>query len=309
MSAENVAAIRGAVTRALADLMPSGRDDGWIERMVGPSRFGWDWEALERGFFGPFRRWAADHPDRGHPVLAGLVVEARGGSVDRYADVLAILELEYLAAIMLEDVRNARDLGGAVTDAVDLPLPAWLTVAYNIRQLVPVMVVRHRSALTPGHQRWLAQRCARFLCRQGVGNTLDLWGAERDIAHGSTDEFVDHLRLHTGNLSFGLACDFASAILCLDTHDADRLRRAGIELGVAHLLGALAADRSGDAGRLAGQAVRWRRGVDPTDLPGLAVDARKQALALAHDVGPGVADAFEAFLSVHDAPAREGGRS
>lgn len=301
MSAEQADAIRRDVTRALADLVPSGQDDAWIERMVGPSRFGWDWDALERGFFGPFHRWAAGHPARTHPVLAGLVIEASGEPSARYADVLAALELEYLAAIMLDDVRNAKDLGGAVTDAVDLPLPAWLTVAYNIRQLVPVLIARQESALTPEARRWLAQRCARFLCRQGIGNTLDLWGSEQGLEHGSREEFLNHLRLHTGNLSFGLTCDFAAAVLRLAPPEADLLRRAGIELGVAYrLLGA--------PDRTAGQVVRWRRGVEEADLLAAGDEARRRAIALARQVRPAAADAFEYFLAVQGITTPEGER-
>jgi hypothetical protein len=319
MSTERADTIRWEVTRALAGLLPSKQDDAWIERLVGPSRFGWDWEALERGFFEPFHRWAGDRPARTRPVLAGLVIEALGEPSGRYADVLAILELEHLAAIMLDEVRNTRDLGGADTDAVELPMPTWVTIAYNVRQLVPVLIARQECALSPDRRRWLSQRCARFLFRQGIGITLDLWGSEHALDQPSPDGFVAHLRLYVGNLSFGLACDFAAAAARLDFSDADRLRRAGIELGVAYRLAALAAEpwpafRANSlanltAGRVTEQTVRWRQGIDPGDLPALADRAQERALTLARDVDPAVADAFAAFLAVCEIPALKGDRS
>lgn len=296
MSTERADAIRRDVTLALSRLIPSGQDDAWIERLVDPPRFGWDWVGLGRGFFEPFHRWAGDRPARSRPVFAGLVIEALGRPSDRYADLLAILELEYLAAIMLDDVRNARDMSGAVTDTIDLPLPAWVTVAYNVRQLVPVLVARQDSALPPDRRRWLSQQCARFLFRQGVGNTLDLWGAEHAVDHRSPDEFLAHLRLYVGNLSFGLACDFAAAVAELDDPDSDRLRRAGIEFGIAYRLAGLAAPTP--PGPATEQVVRWRRGIEPGDLPALAEQTRERALTLARDVDPAVADAFGAFLAL-----------
>ncbi|UUZ48671.1 hypothetical protein LP420_39310 [Massilia sp. B-10] len=45
----------------MARCLPAGRDDAWMARLVDRPRFGWDWDALERGFFQPLHAWSGAH--------------------------------------------------------------------------------------------------------------------------------------------------------------------------------------------------------------------------------------------------------
>lgn len=293
--------LKELATQALARHLPARRDDAWLARMVDPPRFGWDWGALEQGFFQPLQAWSTRHPARLRPVLAGLLIDALGQSSAQHADLLAILEIQFLAAIMLDDLRNGRDLGAATVSTVTVPLPTWVTIAYNARQLVPVMIARQHSSLSGASRRWLARRFSRFLLQQGLGSALDLWGSEQGLAHPSEDDFVDHLRLYIGTMSFGLACDVASATAGLDDGAAAGLRRAGIELGVALRLSALAqgSNRALGAGkgRTVEPLIRWQDGIDPARLQPLALRTHDRALNMAHAAGTAVVDAFHAFSS------------
>ncbi|UUZ54257.1 hypothetical protein LP419_38765 [Massilia sp. H-1] len=194
-----------------------------------------------------------------------MLIEDLGHNAARHAPLLGALELEYLAAIMLDDLRNGRDLSASTSSAVTVPLPTWVTIAYNARQLVPVMVARQPD-LDPVPRAWLAQRFSQFLFQQGLGSVLDMWGNEQGLAHPSEADFLGHLRLYVGTLSFGLACDVASAVGGLDDDSAGVLRRAkhGAGRGPAPAgAGAGIAARAGRAGlgRTAGAlAARGRSG-------------------------------------------------
>ncbi|MDB5754996.1 MAG: hypothetical protein JWR56_1424 [Massilia sp.] len=299
--------LKELATQALARHLPISRDDAWLARMVDQPRFGWDWDALEQGFFQPLHDWSTRHPARLRPVLAGLLIDALGQSSAQHAGLLAVLEIQFLAAIMLDDLRNGRDLRTATASAVPLPLPSWLTISYNARQLVPLMIMRQDCGLAESSRSWLAQRYSRLLFQQGLGSALDMWGSEQGLAHSSEEEFIDHLRLYIGTVGFGLACDVASAAAGLADGAATVLRRAGIELGVALRLSALAqgsnralcADKLGTAELL----IRWQDGIDPGRLLPLALRTRGRALSMAHEAGPAVAGAFSAFSSIFEQPA------
>lgn len=278
------------VSGELGRRLPAGRHPAWLAQMVDEPRFGWDWDALERGFFQPLHAWSCLHGERLRPLLAGLLIEALGHDVAPHAGSLAVLEIEYLASIMLDDLRNGRDLGQSACSAVSIPLPTWVTIAYNARQLVPVMVARQQSALAPAARAWLAQRFSQFLFQQGLGSALDLWGSEQALEHATEDDFVDHLRLYIGSMSFGLACDVTSAAVGLDDGAAAGLRRAGVELGVALRLAALAqgANRAlcADGRQSAEPLIRWRHGVAAQRLAPLAQLAFDRALVLAQAFDP-----------------------
>jgi len=309
LNEKKVENIRKQVTQALVRSLPVGRDDAWIETLVDQPRFGWDWETLEKGFFQPLREWSERHPARLRPILAGLLIDALGQSSTRHADLLAALELQHLTSIMLDDLRNGRDLSEATSTVVTVPLPTWVTIAYNVRQLVPVMITRQPSELSTVSRSWLTRRFSRFLFQQGLGSALDLWGSEQESEHSSEAEFLEHLRLYVGSLSFGLACDVASAVAGLDEQAANSLRSAGIELGVALRLSAMAqgSSRSLCAQHAVSveQLIRWQRGIDPTHLRPLAQQTTDRALSMAHVAGPAAADAFRVFSSIFEFQACE----
>ncbi|UUZ48672.1 hypothetical protein LP420_39315 [Massilia sp. B-10] len=199
------------------------------------------------------------------PVLAKLADRRSGAQRRPPRAPIGRLELEYLAAIMLDDLRNGRDLSASTSSAVTVPLPTWVTIAYNARQLVPVMVARQPD-LDPVPRAWLAQRFSQFLFQQGLGSVLDMWGNEQGLAHPSEADFLGHLRLYVGTLSFGLACDVASAVGGLDDDSAASCAapRHGAGRGPAPAgAGAGIAARAGRAGlgRTAGAlAARGRSG-------------------------------------------------
>lgn len=298
--------LKELATQALARHLPVSRDEAWLARMVDQPRFGWDWDALEQGFFLPLHVWSTRHPARLRPVLAGLLMDALGQSSARHAGLLAVLEIQFLAEIMLDDLRNGRDLSTAATGAGAVFLPTWVTISYNARQLVPIMITRQHCDLAESSRTWLARRFSRFQFQQGLGSALDLWGSEQGLAHSSEEEFIDHLRLYIG-MSFGLACDVASAAAGMADGVAAVLHRAGIELGVALRLWALAqgsnralcADNLGTAEPL----IRWQDGIDPARLLPLALRTHGRALAMAHEAGPAVAGAFSTFTSIFAQPA------
>jgi hypothetical protein len=299
--------IRKQVSQALMRNLPVERDDAWIEKLVDRPRFGWDWEALEKGFFQPLQKWSERHSAHLRPILASLLIDALGQSSARHANLLAALELQYLSSIMLDDLRNGRDLSEATSTFVTVPLPTWVTIAYNVRQLSPVMIARQSSELSATSHSWLVNRFSR-LFQPGLSSALDLWGCEQESEHSSEAEFLEHLRLYVGGL-FGLACDVASAVAERDERAANSLRTAGIELGVALRLSAMAqgSSRSLCARHAVSveQLIRWQRGVDPARLLSLAQQTMDRALSMAHVAGPAATDAFRIFSSIFEYQACE----
>src|SRR5260221_599427 len=94
--------IQDLTTSALGKYLPTQRDDSWLAAVVDKPRFGWDWPALEQGYFGPLRAWVAQNNMRLRPVFAGLLIDALGGNSQKHGDILAALELHYQASIMLD---------------------------------------------------------------------------------------------------------------------------------------------------------------------------------------------------------------
>src|SRR5262249_314115 len=157
--------------------------------------------ALEQGYFGPLKAWVAQNNMRLRPVFAGLLIDALGGNSQKHGDILAALELHYQASIMLDDLRNGRNLSASTAASVKVPLPVWVTIAYNTRQLAPVFVMRMTRSLSDASRVQLSHRFARFLFQQSLGSTLDLWGAEHELAHASLNDFITHLSVYVGTLT------------------------------------------------------------------------------------------------------------
>jgi geranylgeranyl pyrophosphate synthase len=287
-TASAVDELRALVDAALREHLPRGRDGAWLEALVDQPRFGWDWDALERGFLAPFHAWADAHPTRLRPVLAGLLTRALGADPRRHGAELAALEMHYLAATMVESLRNGLDLRTSATDEVDIPLPVWVTVAYNARQLAPVVVFRRAEALSPERRQWLGRRFARLLFVQGMAGAADLWAEQQGVAHASLYDYEAHLRRFVGPLNFALACDVASAATGLDGAVAERLSAAGAELGVALWLNARMEGRD--------RGVRWTYPAGAGELARARGAALARARAGAAEASPAAARAFDCFL-------------
>lgn len=291
---------REIATGALASMLPSQPDIGWLERFVDGPRFGWDWAALEQGFFAPLRDWAGEHDARLRPALAAMLIDGMGGAADEHRSVLAALELHYLASIMLDDLRNGRDLSRSTDDAVTIPLPVWVTIAYNARQLAPVLVMRSDETLSPTVRQRIGQRFAAFLFRQGLGSTLDLRVSEQNLQQASLGELVSHLSLYVGPLSFGLSAEVAAVVAGLDEAATNELSASANRLGVAARLHALAAGddqhlRMGDRSSRE-QRLRWRSAFPAAALADTAAELQRRAFVTATTVDPAAAATMREFF-------------
>ena len=299
-----VTAIREFTDAALRQYLPPRRDDDWLAATVDRPRFGWDWHALEHGFLGPFYAWADAHPSRERPVLAALLIDALGGDYRRHGCELAALEIRHVGTVMLEACQNGRDLRESAPAEIAVPMPVWVTIAYNARQLATVLVFRHATGLPGDRRYWLGRRFAQSLWHQGIGATLNLWGAQSGSAHASVEDFVTYLRLYVGPLTYALACDVASAASGLTAASADFLARAGVELGVTVRLADMvdSGQHPAQPGPPSEQRISWMGGVD-IDAAGHARHAVTQAaLSWASRVSLAAPQAFEAFLRVLGTP-------
>lgn len=300
-------AAQQCASAALHRYLPQREDMAWLAEVVDRPRFGWDWPALEQGFFQPLREWADQHDARLKPALAGLLIDALGGDKREHPALLAALEFSHLASFMLDDLANGRDLDASVSDKVSVPLPVWVTIAYNARQLAPVLVLRRAENLAPAARLRLAQR---YLFQQSLGTTMDLWGAERGLEHGSLTDFIAHLSNYAGAPGFGLAAATAAAAAGLALDDADALRQAGTELGVSLRLRALADGQARsltlNGERVAEAEIRWRAEYDRGALLASADRLQSSALDGARRLGPDVGAAMAGFLAALGAPVAEG---
>jgi len=299
-----VTAIREFTDAALRRYLPPGRDDDWLASTVDPPRFGWDWPALEDGFLGPFHAWAAAHPSRARSVLAALLIDALGGDYRRHGCELAALEIRHIGSVMLEACHNGRDLSESASTEIAIPMPVWVTIAYNARQLATVLVFRHATGLSGDRRYWLGRRFAQSLWHQGIGATLNLWGAQCGSPHASIEDFVTYLRWYVGPLTFALACDVASAASSLTAASADFMARAGMELGVSVRLADMVDSKEHPAqvSPLGEQRISWIGGVD-LDAAGRQRNAvTDAAFSWASQASPAAPQAFEAFLRVLGTP-------
>jgi hypothetical protein len=299
-------AMRFFVSQSLWQILPAARNDSWIKEMVDTPRFGWDWEALMQGYFDPLSAWAAVHNARLGPVFAGLLIDALGGDSQRHGDVLAALELHFLSAIMLDDMRNGRDVASSTGKQNSIPLPVWVTVAYNTRQLSVVLIARRTQSLKAEARRRLTHQFARFLFQQGVGSVLDLAGSENAKAHCTVEEFLTYLSLCSGIRSYGLAAHVASAACDLNIDDETMLASVANELGLALRL--LTLSRGEDDFPVVEcmvheQPIHWRRGVMLKDLKKAAERVLPLALKHAYEINDQVGQLFSEFATFIHAPA------
>lgn len=301
--------IQDLTTSALEKYLPTQRDDAWLAAVVDTPRFGWDWPALEQGYFAPLRAWAAHHNARLRPVFAGLLIDAFGGDSHKHSDILAALELHYQASIMLDDLRNGRKLSTSTASSVKVPLPVWVTIAYNTRQLAPVFVMRMARSLSDASRVQLSHQFARFLFQQSLGSTLDLWGAEHELAHASLNDFIAHLSVYVGTLTFGLACDVARITMGLPEGQGIELSKAGVELGVALRLSEFASGYPRqlrvDGQPICEQLIRWHHGIERIDLAETIGRLRDSALNRARFISPNVHGVFSEFFKALQTPVEE----
>lgn len=295
-SPDSIERLRELSTRSLLEHMPARCEPGWIRALVDPPRFGWDEETLNAGFFAPMHEWALGHPTRLRPVFAALLIEAMGGASEEQGAVLAALEVHYLASVMLDALRNGNDIRSTAVESVAIPVPVWVTVAYNARQLAPVIVARGAAGLREEPRARLALAFSQILFRQGLGSASDLRASETGTRHQDPWELAHHVRLYLGPSTFGLACEAAACAVGFDPEKTARLADAGRDLGTAARLAALA--RGADAslpfaGRTSTeQQLRWTAGVAPEATAPVVGALRERALEAAGGVHPGAANAF-----------------
>ena len=284
---------------ALTRHLPRQRNDAWLAQMVDPPRFGWDWESLERGFLGPLSQWADRHDARLRPALCAMLMQALGADPQQHQGELAALELHYLAAIMLDDLRNGRDLDSSRAAEVDIPLPVWVTIAYNVRQLAPVMASRLAPAGDDPRRVEAAQALARFLFAQGLGSTLDLWWEGHPPDRLTLPALLSHLGVYVGSLSFGLTCQLAA--VAAGDGNTEVWADIGRKLGVSLRLGALSRgeDRQLRCTALDSpcieQRIRLQHGLATAALRAAGEDLADQALAQARHMSEPAARALAGF--------------
>ncbi|MBV8649421.1 hypothetical protein [Paludibacterium sp.] len=296
-------AAQACATAALRHYLPQREDMDWLAEVVDRPRFGWDWPALEQGFFEPMRAWAARHDARLKPVLAGLLIDALGGDKRRHPALLAALEFSHLASCMLDDVHNGRDLAESQGEQLTMPLPVWVTVAYNARQLAPVLVMRRSPELAPADRLRLARH---YLFQQHLGCLFDIWGVEQGLAHGSLLHYLTHLSNYCGAPGFGLAAATAAVAAGLDDGGVAELRQAGIALGVSLRLRALAEGEDRAilfAGRRSVEpGIHWRFACDRQVLADSAKRLDDAARYGAERLSPAAGAALSDFLDALAAP-------
>ena len=287
---------RARIDAALDRHLPANYRPAWIEEVIDEPRFGWDREALEAGFFRPLREWIERHPGRLRPLLADALIDSMSERSDAHDVVLAALEIHYIAAVMLDDLKNGSDVRSSSVDWITMPLPVFVTVAYSARQLASVLIARRGRGLDSMHRSKLSMAFSRLLFRQGVGGALDIWSSGQRSVHKCTQDLVDHLRVYVGTLGFGLACESAAIVSGCDGEATSTLRAAGIDFGVGLRLAALARGEHRSlqfGGRDCMEPlIRWRTTAKPAALEASAKCLVDRACELAGSAHPGAADAF-----------------
>jgi len=200
--------------------------------MTGPARFDWDVEAIQQGFVDPLYELFDQKTERWRPTLAALLIEAGGRAPERYPAMLAAVELQHLALLLLERLRNGRNIAESTAPETRLPLPVLVTVAYTAKQMASTLVIRHEGALATGTRSWLAYQVSRALYEASAGMAVDIQFAEKEASPRERW----HLRL-LAPLTFRLPVDCALA--ALDRHEASgarMLREAASHASIAYRL-------------------------------------------------------------------------
>lgn len=259
----------------------------WLEEVTGPARFGWDVDAIQRGFVDPIYRIFDARPERWRPALTASLVAAGGADPGRYPAMLAAIELLYLASLILEPFRNGRNIAEASPQEAREPMPVAVTVAYTARQMAPTLAIRHEDALPPATRSWLAYRITRALYQSSVGVALDTHRAPMGgaVAGGW------HLALLAAP-TFALCVDCALAALGrVDHPEAAALQAMAGRAGVAYRLVvdllSLRDRARGDAPEIPPEPVIWwsplamQPGEEPLRAWGRALEGGRAASVLA----------------------------
>jgi hypothetical protein len=206
----------------------------WLALVTGPARFGWDVEAIQRGFIDPMYEYADARPERWRPALAALLIQAGGGEPGRFQAALVAPELQYLASLMLEHFRNARTIADATPANTRIPMPVAVTVAYTARQMASSLIICHEEALPPATRTWLAYRISRALYQTSAGAAVDFHAASQGtpLAGGGWS-----LELRAAPLTFTLSVDCAlAAVNRMDVPEVAALREGAGLAGIAYRL-------------------------------------------------------------------------
>jgi hypothetical protein len=294
---------RASAGRAFERWIPRRCDHDWLRRLTGPSRFTWDIEAMQKGFVDPLYACYDENPERLRPALTARLLLAAGEDPMRHSVVLVASELPFLATLIVDFLKNGRNIGESMPGSSPIPMPVVVTVAFNARQMAPTLVSDHADTLSADARCWLAYRIGLALSKSGAARAVDFYRSGRRFANEA--ELLQHLRLLVGPLSFNLPVDCALA--ALGAHEApysSRLRQAATAAGVAYRIAVTSrpASRAGTCGPtsrgptlhcLAGMTddAEWSR-----RLRDLAAAQHREASDALAGVPTHLASAFSEFL-------------
>lgn len=284
--------LRERAIRLVEAVVPASVNNAWLTRWVDEPRFGWDTEALDTGFFGPVHDYVRMHATGLQATLAEALAEAlRAGS--QVPDLLlAALEIQHLAASMLDNLTDGTTLA-RFDKSLSVPPPVWVTVAYNLRQFAVVLGYDGAAALGPRGSR----------LGELFGCHLATLGASRIIDIGSPplgqDELREHLRTTEPAATYDLAAAVAGAAAGLNDAQTVLLRRAGRSLG-AHLRWMALADAENDSTSVRGNlskepATPLPLGLTRDDMLRLASEELVAAIHSAKTVDPAAAEVVLAW--------------
>ena len=227
---------RSLADAALEHWMPRICTQEWLVTVSGPPRFPWDLETLQAGLLDPLYEFAAAKPERLRPVLTAAILESAGLDPSQYSSLLAAVELQFLADMMVKDFYNAKTVTTATPTSARRPLSVTVTSAYTARQFAPTLAARHAPNLQPDDRSWLAYRFGRVLLLAGVGTTVShlRWNREHQLM--DDESYVEHLRSFVSPLTFEICVDSAIASLGVrDRKEFIALQRAASLIGVVYL--------------------------------------------------------------------------
>ena len=226
---------RSLADDALECWMPRTCTQEWLETVSGQTRFQWDLETLQAGFLDPLYEFAAARPERLRPILTAAILETAGLDPSQYLSLLAAIELQFLADVMVKDFYNGKTVATATPISASRPLSVTATSAYTARQFAPTLAARHSPNLQTDDRSWLAYRFGRVLILAGVGATVGHLRWNRDHKLMNDESYVEHLRGFASPLTFEICVDCAIAALGVrERTEFIALQRAASGVGVAY---------------------------------------------------------------------------
>lgn len=226
---------RSLADAALEYWMPRICTQEWLLTVAGPTRFQWDLETLQAGLLDPLYEFAAARPERLRPILTAAVLESAGLDPSQYSSLLAAIELQFLADVMVKDFYNGKTLATATPTSARRPLSVTATSAYTARQFAPTLAAGHSPNLKTDDRSWLAYRFGRVLILAGVGATVSHLRWNRDHKLMNDESYVEHLRGFASPLTFEICIDCAIAALGVrERAEFVALQRAASVIGVAY---------------------------------------------------------------------------